>query len=190
MECGAGNGTLLLSFLTSPASIGPQAFDLTGIDYSEGSTRLSAMIELQRRSTLEEDIEEWESDEEDGESGSEEDGEEGRDGREGGKRVQYEYTTGRQVINPTTCDWRTADLLRDEIGEQWDLVLDKGTFDALCLSQEVVEEKGARLPSVVYPEQVAKLVKDGGYFLITSCNFTEDEIRRRWTYKGLGLEYQ
>jgi SAM-dependent methyltransferase len=155
LECGSGNGTLLLSFLTSPASLGPQAFHLTGIDYSEGSTRLSRSIEVHRRQALPDVIDEEE-----------------------------------EVINPVEVAWRVGDLLRDEIEEEWDLVLDKGTFDALCLSQEVVEEKGGRLPSAVYPEQVAKLVKPGGYFLITSCNFTEEEIKRRWTREGLGFEYQ
>jgi SAM-dependent methyltransferase len=155
LECGSGNGTLLLSFLTSPESAPPQTFHLTGIDYSEGSTRLSKSIEMQRRLDLPNEIDEDE-----------------------------------EVINDADVEWRTSDLLRDEIGDRWDLVLDKGTFDALCLSQEVVKERGARLPSVVYPEQVAKLVKPGGFFLITSCNFTEEEIRHRWTRDGLDFEFQ
>jgi SAM-dependent methyltransferase len=155
LECGSGNGTLLLSFLTSPESAGPQPFHLTGIDYSEGSTRLSRSIEANRRDTLEADAEE-----------------------------------NDEVVNPVEVDWRTGDLLADDMEEQWDLVLDKGTFDALCLSQEVVAERGNRLPSVVYPEQVAKLVNTGGFFLITSCNFTEEEIKRRWTKEGLGFQYQ
>lgn len=215
MECGAGNGTLLLSFLTSPYANGAQAFELTGLDYSEGSTRLSAQIEAQRRETLEDDVQEWESDdddeddeddeEDDEEEKAAEEGQEGHDAPAGSSsgatdtptgssskraRIRYDYTTGRQIINPTTCTWRTADLLRDSIPETWDLVLDKGTFDALCLSQDAVQEKGGRLPSVVYPEQVSKLVREGGYFLITSCNFTEEEIRRRWTVEGLGFEFQ
>lgn len=164
MECGSGNGTLLLSFLTSPTSAGPHRLHLTGIDYSEGSTRLSAQVESQRRRDLPSEIEEEEEDDEDEED--------------------------RRVINDTTVEWRTADLLRDDLNETWDLVLDKGTYDALCLSAETVQEKGSRLPSVVYPEQVARVVKDGGFFLITSCNFTEEEIRTRWTKEGLGLEYQ
>ena len=107
LECGSGNGTLLLSFLTSPVASGPQAYHLTGIDYSLGSTRLSQSIERNRRETLSDEIDEEE-----------------------------------EVINPVEVDWRTGDLLRDETQEEWDLVLDKGTFDALCLSQEGVEEKG------------------------------------------------
>lgn len=156
LECGSGNGTLLLSFLTSPAESGAQAFDLTGIDYSPLSADLSRSIQQARQDALPDEIDEDE-----------------------------------EVINPVTVDWRTADLLRhDFAGEQWDLVLDKGTYDAIALSDEPVIEKGGRLPSVVYPEQAAKLVKLGGFFLITSCNFTEEETKRRWTKEGLGLEFQ
>lgn len=164
MECGAGNGTLLLSFLTSPESSGSQRYHLTGTDYSAGSVTLAQEIEASQRQALEE-----------GDFGDSDDEDEDED--EEGK-----------VVNDVTTDWRQVDLLRHDFqGEQWDLVLDKGTFDALCLSEEQVD---GRLPSQVYPEQVAKLVKDDGFFLITSCNFTEDEIKARWTKAGLGLKYQ
>ncbi|GFZ51969.1 hypothetical protein JCM24511_09739 [Saitozyma sp. JCM 24511] len=161
LECGSGNGTLLLSFLTTPSTSAwpdptPQPFHLTGIDYSPLSATLSAQVESARRISLEEE-------------GVDED---------------------EEAINPVEVEWRTADLLRkDFAGEQWDLVLDKGTFDALALSQEVVEESGGRLPSIVYPERVSRLVKKGGFFLITSCNFTEDEVKRRWTKDGLGFVF-
>lgn len=68
----------------------------------------------------------------------------------------------------------------DEINEPWDLVLDKGTFDALALSQDTIpvrrvtadgkEEVEQHLPSAVYPEKVAQLVKKGGFFLITCAS--------------------
>lgn len=46
----------------------------------------------------------------------------------------------------------------------WDVVLDKGTYDAIALGQ--IDENG-RSPAARYPERVAKLLKPGGYFLIT-----------------------
>ncbi|GHJ86912.1 hypothetical protein NliqN6_3314 [Naganishia liquefaciens] len=88
---------------------------------------------------------------------------------------------------------------RQDINEPWDLVLDKGTFDALALSQETipiprVKQDGSevteqRLPSAVYPEKVAQLVRKGGFFLITSCNFTEQEIKSRFGKPELGFEF-
>lgn len=160
MECGAGNGTLLLSFLTSPESSGSQRYHLTGTDYSAGSITLAQEVEAAQRQALAE-----------GDFGDDDDDEE----------------DDERVVNDVTTDWREVDLLRHDFqGEQWDLVMDKGTFDALCLSEDKVD---GRLPSQVYPEQIAKLVKDGGFFLITSCNFTEEEIKARWTKAGLGLTY-
>lgn len=148
LECGSGNGTLLLSFLTSPSGSKPQSFHLTGIDYSDGAIELARGVEASRRAALDDDDEDV-------------------------------------VRNEVEIGWRQGDFLRDTIDEEWDLVLDKGTFDALALSDKVVEGDG-RLPSRVYPEKVARLVREGGVFLITSCNFTEEEIRRRYTRPELG----
>jgi EEF1A lysine methyltransferase 2 len=47
---------------------------------------------------------------------------------------------------------------------QWDLMLDKGTLDAIAL----MEKDGIGMAPVDgYPLKVAKLLKPGGYFLIT-----------------------
>ncbi|WWC99205.1 hypothetical protein V866_006100 [Kwoniella sp. B9012] len=166
LECGSGNGTLLLSFLTS-SSLDPdgppakQNFHLTGIDYCESARLLAQSIEKSRRENIQQEIEQALEDDEE-----------------------------ELVENDIQCEWRTEDLLRKDFnGEQWDLVLDKGTYDALCLSSEGIEEEKGRLPSQVYPEKVALLVRKGGYFLITSCNFTEEEIKARYTKEGLGFEF-
>ncbi|CAO2653147.1 Nn.00g025580.m01.CDS01 [Neocucurbitaria sp. VM-36] len=57
----------------------------------------------------------------------------------------------------------------------FDVVLDKGTFDAICLSQDT-DAQGRRICEG-YREKVEPLVKRGGRFLITSCNWTEEELR-------------
>ncbi|KAI9770112.1 MAG: hypothetical protein M1840_003562 [Geoglossum simile] len=73
------------------------------------------------------------------------------------------------------------DVMHDEPGEQWvpgegfDVVLDKGTFDAVSLSEEVGGEGRKMLEG--YAQRVAVLVRRGGLFLITSCNWTEEELR-------------
>jgi SAM-dependent methyltransferase len=60
-------------------------------------------------------------------------------------------------------------------GEGWDVVLDKGTFDAISLS----EERDARGRRVVegYKEGVVGVMREGGLLLVTSCNWTEVELR-------------
>jgi EEF1A lysine methyltransferase 2 len=60
----------------------------------------------------------------------------------------------------------------------FDLVLDKGTFDAISLSSETAMDSTStqRRLHELYPAKAAALIRPGGYFLITSCNWTEDEI--------------
>jgi EEF1A lysine methyltransferase 2 len=48
--------------------------------------------------------------------------------------------------------------------EGWDLVLDKGTYDAIALAQK--DDEG-RFPAAGYPKRLASLLRPNGYFLIT-----------------------
>lgn len=61
------------------------------------------------------------------------------------------------------------------LGSGFDVVLDKGTFDAICLSQE--EDAQGRRICEGYRGKVEPLTKKGGRFLITSCNWTEEELK-------------
>lgn len=56
----------------------------------------------------------------------------------------------------------------------FDVVLDKGTFDAVSLSGET-DELGRRACEG-YRERVEKLVRKGGVVVVTSCNWTEEEL--------------
>ena len=77
--------------------------------------------------------------------------------------------------------FEVRDLLGDtEDFATYDVVLDKGTFDAISLSgEEGIEDK--------YVCKVKPLVAKGGLLLITSCNWTEKELRS-W-FEGGELEY-
>ena len=57
----------------------------------------------------------------------------------------------------------------------WDVVLDKGTFDAISLSDER-DASGRRIVEG-YRGRALKLVRPGGLLLITSCNWTEAELK-------------
>ncbi|KAF2069658.1 hypothetical protein CYY_009019 [Polysphondylium violaceum] len=59
--------------------------------------------------------------------------------------------------------------LNGEQGE-YDAVLDKGTFDAIALSENRDEMKA------LYKKYVEKVLKDQGLFIITSCNYTQNEL--------------
>ncbi|KIW97006.1 uncharacterized protein Z519_02397 [Cladophialophora bantiana CBS 173.52] len=63
----------------------------------------------------------------------------------------------------------------------FDLVLDKGTFDAISLSSATVADPASsnrhqRRMCELYPAKVLQMVKAGGYLLVTSCNWTEAEV--------------
>lgn len=69
--------------------------------------------------------------------------------------------------------------------EAWDLVCDKGTLDAIALSSQPIDGK---LPIDLYSNAVTALVKKNGIFLITSCNFTEEELKTRFTSREFEVE--
>lgn len=76
--------------------------------------------------------------------------------------------------------FRQWDLLHQKAG-QWledgfDVVLDKGTFDAISLSAES-DTSGRRIHET-YRECVLPTIRPAGFFIITSCNWTREEILR------------
>jgi len=50
------------------------------------------------------------------------------------------------------------------------VVFDKGTFDAISLSDKQEDAKAG------YKKSACKIIKAGGFFIITSCNFTQTEL--------------
>ncbi|KAK2769516.1 hypothetical protein FQN53_006128 [Emmonsiellopsis sp. PD_33] len=98
------------------------------------------------------------------------------------------------VFDPTPVrelDWFPS------AGGGFDIVLDKGTFDAISLSAEEVvveleEERDMKGSRVVqrrvcerYPGIVRGLVRRGGFLVVTSCNWTEAELVK-WFTEGEG----
>jgi SAM-dependent methyltransferase len=74
--------------------------------------------------------------------------------------------------------FRHWDILADAPGEEWlgdgfDVVLDKGTFDAISLMPRT---EGTPHPCEVYRDKVAGLIKPGRFLFITSCNWTKEEL--------------
>lgn len=69
------------------------------------------------------------------------------------------------------------DLLADPAGDWlqdgFDVVLDKGTFDAISLMPHA---EGSTHPCEVYRDKVLPLIKPGCFLLITSCNWTKREV--------------
>lgn len=86
--------------------------------------------------------------------------------------TQIAQTRGGSMtrINFSECDFLKNDppipenLRLESRIDIWDLILDKGTYDAIALGQK--DDQG-RSPSINYPGRVARLLKPGGYCLIT-----------------------
>ncbi|KAL5354587.1 Protein-lysine N-methyltransferase efm4 [Pseudogymnoascus australis] len=64
----------------------------------------------------------------------------------------------------------SSPVLSGPNADGWDVVLDKGTFDAVSLMGDA--EAGKR-----YVERVREVVRKGGWAVVTSCNWTEGEVR-------------
>ncbi|EKD20196.1 S-adenosylmethionine-dependent methyltransferase [Drepanopeziza brunnea f. sp. 'multigermtubi' MB_m1] len=75
-------------------------------------------------------------------------------------------------------------VLSGEQARGWDVVLDKGTFDAISLS-EGRDECGRRVCEG-YCGRVVPLIREGGVLLVTSCNWTEEELERWFVGPGAG----
>lgn len=79
------------------------------------------------------------------------------------------------LLESTPGDW---------LGGGFDVVLDKGTFDAISL----MDHSGGRMhPCDVYRDKVPALIKPDCFLVITSCNWTKDELER-WLSVPQGSE--
>jgi cyclopropane fatty-acyl-phospholipid synthase-like methyltransferase len=96
----------------------------------------------------------------------------------------YEDKTRFEVVDVIKDDLKTAAWVPED---GFDVVLDKGTFDAISLSDETLPD-GRRVVER-YPENVVTVVKKGGWVVLTSCNWTEEELRRRVEGANVGLEF-
>lgn len=97
------------------------------------------------------------------------------------RRAQREEEEGKEDGETREVDFCEWDVLNGPFDENtipaggWDLVLDKGTFDAVSLSGE--RDGHGRRICEGYGERVVQLLRNGGKFLVTSCNWTEPELK-------------
>jgi len=134
----------------------------------------------------------------------------GIDYSEGAVQLAQSVAHSRNLtaITFSVCDFLHEDppLLADQNGA-WDLIFDKGTYDAIALMEK---DEDGKIPVEGYPMRVAKLLNPGGHFLITcayvcivplgfetkgplitpACNFTEFELQSKFITEETGLQYQ
>ncbi|ORX86260.1 S-adenosyl-L-methionine-dependent methyltransferase [Anaeromyces robustus] len=78
--------------------------------------------------------------------------------------------------------FETVDFLNDSelstLGK-YDIILDKGTYDAISLNPDnKLDDENS--PINVYPKAVKQLMNKDSVFLITSCNYTEEELKLKF----------
>ncbi|KAL9084434.1 MAG: hypothetical protein Q9165_008072 [Trypethelium subeluteriae] len=156
LDLGTGNGHMLLELREEG-----WAGEMLGVDYSEGSVSLARNVAA--ATTARDEMMAEESNME----GVEVIG-------DGAVKVDAD-----RVVSANLLHFTIWDILHDQpgdwLGEGFDVVLDKGTFDAISLSAET--DGQGRRAFEGYRERVERLVKVGGFFLVTSCNWTEEELR-------------
>ena len=87
--------------------------------------------------------------------------------------------------DPRKQTWWPVDLNEShetQKADGFDLILDKGTFDAISLSSDTVTDGNGKEKKAfeTYPSKVANMVRPGGYFLLTTCNWTEEEVLKQF----------
>ena len=152
LDLGTGNGSALFTLRLQGKYTGP----MVGVDYSSTSIKLAKKLRSQYAVTPPNLVLASASPKVDD--------------------IEFEVF---DVINGTLSSqpWLPAsDSARDR---GFDLVLDKGTFDAISLSSDTVSHpvtgQQQRICEV-YPSKVLEMVKPGGFLLLTSCNWTESEV--------------
>ncbi|PYH69757.1 putative S-adenosylmethionine-dependent methyltransferase [Aspergillus vadensis CBS 113365] len=190
LDLGTGNGSMLALLRKRGGYKGV----MVGIDYSIRSVQLARELQrLRIHSAYLSDSEE-DSDEVD------EGGKEGKDGEGGDTNIRFEEwdILHGDVYETTTSEEEGGDGERKGGKVDWfpydkggfDIVLDKGTFDAVSLSDEVIPDadgaaageghaSGKTVQRRVcerYPGIVRGLVRKGGFVVVTSCNWTEEEL--------------
>lgn len=182
LDLGTGNGSMLALLRKK----GRFAGNMVGVDYSARSVELARELQRSRGHSA------YRTDDDSDEDESEEDETEQIDADSPEPApIQFEEwdILGSKALlsesgvktSPTTKD-ETLSWFPYEAGG-FDIVLDKGTFDAISLADDA---KATRVCER-YPDIVRRLVRRGGFLIVTSCNWTEEELVR-WFVAGKGEE--
>ncbi|KAJ5163211.1 uncharacterized protein N7500_005041 [Penicillium coprophilum] len=178
LDLGTGNGSMLALLRKRGGYTG----HLVGVDYSRQSVELAR--ELQRvkgHSAYRSDSEDEDDSDDEEEAEAEVEAEAGSDDLPkqetpirfeewdilGSKALLSE--TGLEV-SPSASEETLPWFPYQEGG--FDIVLDKGTFDAVSLADDAKTTRVCER----YPVIARRLVRRGGFLMVTTCNWTEEEL--------------
>jgi hypothetical protein len=105
-------------------------------------------------------------------------------GGDNDEREEYDSVDLAQIV------FEQWDLLSEApgswLGDGFNVVLDKGTFDAISL---MPHSGSPPHPCEIYREKVTALIKPGSFLFITSCNWTKEELLDWLACEGSQLEF-
>lgn len=216
LDLGTGNGSMLAMLRKRGGFTG----QMVGVDYSAQSVQLARELQRLKLHSAYESDDDDQSGEEDYSEGEEEEEEHEdvvvasntgsaeaipTDDEQG--TIRFEEwdildPANEDALNLSASSSSTSDSEKQQHRIPWfpysqagfDIVLDKGTFDAVSLSDETInttttnENATTKAGKTVqlrichkYPRVAAKLVRPGGFLVVTSCNWTEEELVRWFT---------
>ncbi|CAG8888600.1 unnamed protein product [Penicillium egyptiacum] len=179
LDLGTGNGSMLALLKKKGGYKGR----LVGVDYSRQSIELARELQRVRghsayRSDSEDEDESDDEEEVEGEAEAETEAG-SNDLPEQETSIQFEewdILSSKALLSETglgispsseeTLPW----FPYNEGG--FDIVLDKGTFDAVSLADDAKTTRVCER----YPDIARRLVRRGGFLIVTTCNWTEEEL--------------
>ena len=93
--------------------------------------------------------------------------------------MKFASGVAKRKYSELKVNFEQVDLLQEScsfLQNKFDILLDKGTLDAIALNQESLADFNGKIGMDVYASQVEKMMVQGSILLITSCNFTKDEL--------------
>jgi hypothetical protein len=162
---------------------------MVGVDYSARSVELARELQRVRGHSAYRTDDEDDDDDDDDEEEDEDEGEGDNADADTPEPAPIQFEEwdilGSKAVlsesgvktSPTSDDVTLPWFPYEEGG--FDIVLDKGTFDAISLADDA---KATRVCER-YPDIARRLVRRGGFLIVTSCNWTEDELVK-WFVAG------
>ncbi|KAJ5103806.1 S-adenosylmethionine-dependent methyltransferase [Penicillium argentinense] len=180
LDLGTGNGSMLALLRKRGGFSG----DLVGVDYSAQSVGLARELQRTKGHSA------YHSDSED--EDSEDEGEEQSHAQTPTEPGDIHFEEW-DILGSTallSSDGKPVSASANDETLSWfpysrggfDIVLDKGTFDAISLAEDAKETRVCER----YPDIVRRLIRAGGFLIVTSCNWTEEELMHWFT--GAGAE--
>lgn len=177
LDLGTGNGSMLALLRKRGGYRGR----LVGVDYSRQSVELARELQRVKGHSA------YHSDSEDEDEDEDEDA-------EGEEQAEAEPESENGAGSETPIQFEEWDILGSKAGLSetglggvvpdeslswfpygdggFDVVLDKGTFDAVSLADDAKTSRVCER----YPDIARRLVKRGGFLIVTTCNWTEEEL--------------